>query len=81
MGKSTYPNPSSTTITFSIDSEEKSSLRIYNTLGQTIKEVSTFQNNFIWDIKNESIQSGIYYYTIQTNETIRTGKLIVNSTK
>ena len=73
-----YPNPfnPSTTIKYQLKESCNVKLKIYNTLGQEIKTlVNAFQNtgeySIEWDGNDESnnvISSGVYFYSLITNE-------------
>ena len=74
---SNYPNPfnPSTTIEFSIRSDSKIELSIYNIKGQKIKtlinnEIEQGNHSIVWNGNNEfgkKIGSGIYYYKLNVN--------------
>ena len=76
-----YPNPfnPSTNISFSIINTEKVSLRIYNSLGQLVEELI---NNVlpvgVYNVKwnAENVPSGVYFYTITTNNFRQAKKMI-----
>lgn len=66
-----YPNPfnPSTRITYSLPLESNVKLIIYNSLGETVKQlVNTFQNAGYYEVTfdSKSLPSGIYFYTLQT---------------
>ncbi|MGA9292246.1 MAG: T9SS type A sorting domain-containing protein [Ignavibacteriaceae bacterium] len=77
-----YPNPfnPSTTISYEIPNEAKVSIKIYNTLG---KEVAALINKvqiagkyeIEWNADN--FASGIYFYTIRSNNFILTKKMVL----
>ena len=75
-----YPNPfnPSTTISYSIPKQSKVSLKIYDMLGSEIAElvneekaVGSYEVNF--DASN--LSSGIYFYTLKTNNSVLTKKM------
>jgi len=77
-----YPNPfnPSTTINFSIPEESFVSLKVFNSLGQEIetlvsKDLGAGNYKYDWNAKN--FTSGIYFYTIQTDDFIETKKMIL----
>ncbi|MGA9294388.1 MAG: T9SS type A sorting domain-containing protein [Ignavibacteriaceae bacterium] len=77
-----YPNPfnPSTNIKFSIINSENVALTIYNSLGQTVKELlnrvlPVGVYNVKWDAENEP--SGIYFYSISTDHFKQTKKMIL----
>jgi len=75
-----YPNPfnPSTTISFSIPSNEKVSLKIYDVLG---KEVATIINenmeagNYKKEWNAGSFSSGVYFYKLQAGNFVETKKM------
>lgn len=78
-----YPNPFNpgTIINFSIPKPETVSLKVYDILGN---EVSTLLNNeklnaglYNVDFKVPSLSSGIYYYTIRTENFVDTKKMLL----
>jgi len=78
-----YPNPfnPATIISFSIPKSETVSLKVYDILGN---EVSTLLNNerlsagqYNVDFEGAFLSSGIYYYTIRTENFIDTKKMLL----
>ncbi|MFZ5948781.1 MAG: T9SS type A sorting domain-containing protein [Stygiobacter sp.] len=79
---SNYPNPFNpvTTISFSIPEESNILIRVYNILGQKLEtifdgKVLPGQYNTIWD--GSKYSSGLYIITLQTNEAIKTLKVML----
>jgi hypothetical protein len=82
-----YPNPfnSTSTIKFSIQETSKAQIKIYNSIGKEIKtlldkELSPGQYDITWDAKNnngEPLSSGLYIIVLQTNNSIKTNKVIL----
>ena len=80
-----YPNPVSnaTTISFNLTEEKACKLSIYNTKGQTIKDIyegSTAGNSFVWDRTDNfgnAVASGIYFYKLEAGSEVYTKKLVV----
>jgi len=77
-----YPNPfnPSTTIAFTIPEASFVTLKIYNALGKEIavlfsgnKEAGTYEMNY----DAADIPSGIYYYTMYTNNYTQTNKMLL----
>jgi hypothetical protein len=69
-----FPNPSNGTFTFKTETYSKTTIRIYNALGQKISETETTSETTNINLKNQS--KGLYYYTIQSdNYSISSGKL------
>ena len=77
-----YPNPfnPSTKIRFSIPSNEFVALKIYNVLGS---EITTLVNDDLHagsyevDFNSEGLTSGVYFYTLSTNNFTNTRKMIL----
>ena len=81
-----YPNPfnPSTTISYELSQQElsSSSITIYNTKGQIVK---TFNNlnlngNVVWngrDNNDNIVNSGVYFYKLDTKETSKVRKMIL----
>lgn len=77
-----YPNPfnPTTNIKFSIPKEGIVSLKFYDMLG---KEVSTYLDGFLKagiynaEFDASELSSGIYFYTLKTNEFIETKKMML----
>jgi len=77
-----YPNPfnPSTNIRFSIQKAGLVSLKIYNVLGQ---EVTTLLNGelsagtYTYSFDASRLSSGIYFYTIHSNNFVQTKKMIL----
>jgi len=75
-----YPNPfnPSTTIRFSIPSGTSVQLKVYNVLGN---EIATIVNdelpagNYSLDYDASNLPSGIYFYTLTTNDFSETKKM------
>jgi hypothetical protein len=82
-----YPNPfnSTSTIKFSIQETSKAQIKIYNSIGKEIKtlldkELSPGQYDITWDAKDnngEPLPSGLYIIVLQTNNSIKTNKVIL----
>jgi hypothetical protein len=76
-----YPNPfnSETRIDYTIPSDSYVSIKIYNSLGQLIETlVSKFHKagNYNISYRAENMTSGVYFYTIQSNDFIDSKKMI-----
>ena len=77
-----YPNPfnPTTNIKYSIPKDLEVSLKIYDVLGN---EVSTIVNGFMKagvynaEINGSNLASGVYFYTLKTNEFISTKKMLL----
>ena len=79
-----YPNPwnPSTRISYALPFESNIKLIVYNSLGETVKElVNAFQNSGYYEVTFDakSLPSGIYLYTIQASS--KDGKQNFTSTK
>ena len=77
-----YPNPfnSSTTISFSLPEKGFVSLNIFNIAGQKIKTVINGEmpaglHKVNWNA--DDVNSGVYFYVIQTSQAVETRKLIL----
>jgi len=77
-----YPNPfnPTTNINFSIPKDQDVSLKFYNSMGQ---EVATYVDGFLKagvynvDFDGSSLSSGIYFYTLKTNNFVETKKMML----
>ena len=84
---SNYPNPfnPTTTISFSIPTESKVDLSIYNIKGQKIKtllseQFSAGQHSVMWDGKDSNdkqVSSGIFLYKLKTGDFQQTKKMML----
>jgi probable HAF family extracellular repeat protein len=82
-----YPNPfnPTTIISYQLPDAGEVNVSVYNLLGQKIKTlVDSYQNagehSFIWngtDDSNKSVGSGIYFYSLLTNETCLQKKMLL----
>ncbi|MDO9577683.1 MAG: DNRLRE domain-containing protein [Candidatus Cloacimonadales bacterium] len=84
-----YPNPFNpeTTISFlTTENTENTEILIYNLKGQIVKTFlihnpsSIIPNQIIWNGRDESnnpVTSGIYFYRIKTDNSIRTNKMLL----
>lgn len=79
---SNYPNPFNpvTTLSFSLPEESNVLIRVYNILGQEIErifdgKILPGKHNTIWD--GSKYSSGLYIITLQTNDAIKTLKVIL----
>ena len=85
-----YPNPlvEKTQFLYSLKSPGKVSLKVYNTIGQSVKTIvnDAFQSpntyTYKWNGDNDSgrkLFNGVYYYTLSVNnKVIQTNKLIIS---
>lgn len=74
---SVFPNPSSTQITLSTESDKANSVEIYDLAGKIIS-VYTFENNKV-NFSTLEMTSGVYFYTVKntSKQTLATGKFTV----
>lgn len=77
-----YPNPfnPSTTINYSITKPTYVSIKVFDVLGRQITELVNGHKpagNFEVIFNAENYSSGIYFYTLKTNEFIKTKKMIL----
>lgn len=77
-----YPNPFNpvTKINYEIKREGFVSLKIYNVVGQLVKElVGEFRNagSYIVEFNGSALASGTYYYRIESGDFVETKKMIL----
>jgi len=77
-----FPNPfnPSTTIRFSVVNNEHVTLKVYNSIGQQVAELVNQElpaGSYTVDWNAEDISSGIYLYTLNTNNFSSTKKMIL----
>ena len=81
-----YPNPfnPTTTIYFEVENEARANpkLVIYNIKGQTVKTFSELRgrNLVVWNgdnMNNKHVASGVYYYSLVSNNSTLTKKMIL----
>ena len=77
-----YPNPfnPSTTIRFSIPEGNLVSIKIYNSIGEQVEELVNRElsvGSYTVDWNAENIPSGIYFYTLNTQNFSTTKKMIL----
>ncbi|MGZ4043501.1 MAG: T9SS type A sorting domain-containing protein [Bacteroidia bacterium] len=70
-----YPNPASEKITIELKKEIKSSYRLMNSLGQTIKEDQL--NGTINEINTRELSAGVYFIIISSGANVQSKKIIV----
>ena len=77
-----YPNPfnPSTTINYELNKTANVSLKIYDALGNLITEIlneEKIPGNYTMNFDGNNLSSGIYYYTLSTNHSSITKKMIL----
>jgi hypothetical protein len=82
-----YPNPfnPTTTIAFSMQSEDNVELTIYNVKGQKVKNIfqgmlSAGEHQMVWngtDDSSKAVGSGIYYYVLKTSTGNHNRKILL----
>jgi spore coat protein CotH len=77
-----YPNPfnSSTAISFSLQTESRVTLKIFNTLGQEVTalvETKLQAGNHIIQWEAGDIPSGVYYYVLSNDSQKKTKKMLL----
>lgn len=75
-----FPNPSGTKVYFnySVNSNSKVFLKIYNICGKLEKQVQLSSNQTFVSVDVSSLNQGIYFSSIEVNgKTVQTNKLIV----
>jgi len=71
-----FPNPTNSSVTFVNNDFVGNIMQFYNNLGQLV--LSKVIENTVQVISLESLNSGIYYFTISTSNTNYQGKIIKN---
>jgi len=69
-----YPNPATTSVTFSYQIEKQETIFLYNALGQLIQEIPLSPSSDSQKISTESFTEGIYYWQLSNQN----GKLIIS---
>lgn len=77
-----YPNPfkDKTTISFNLKESENISIKVYNMMGQLVSnliEGNINSGKHEVELDGTLLPSGIYYYTIQSETGMQTGKMIL----
>ena len=85
--KNSYPNPfnTRTTIEYMLPEDYHVKITVYNVLGQKVRLLlneyqSSGQKSVIWDAKDnagQEVSSGVYFYTIQAGDTVKTKKMLL----
>jgi hypothetical protein len=78
LSTSIFPNPFTSQTTLQIDkSLANSSLTLYNSLGQQVKQVNNISGQTV-TLHRDNLPSGLYYLQLtQDNKTIATDKLVI----
>ncbi|MGQ0829055.1 MAG: T9SS type A sorting domain-containing protein [Bacteroidota bacterium] len=73
-----YPNPFSSSITFTIQADYKDLIfNLYDVTGKSVRTIKNI-NTDVFKLERNELQSGIYFYSISNSEKIlSSGKLIV----
>ena len=70
-----YPNPTSSFVTISFpDDTNDAKITLYNSLGQVVLEKTISKSVSILSL--ETLNSGVYYYKVQSNIVSQSGKII-----
>ncbi len=77
-----YPNPfnPSTIISYSIPKQSNVSLKVYDILGKEVAELVNTEKpagSYEVDFNAENLSSGIYFYTLKTNNSVLTKKMML----
>ncbi len=77
-----YPNPfnPSTSISFSLPSQENVKLDIYNAMGELVETLASETypaGNHSIDFNANNLSSGVYFYTLRTSDFIKTNKMLL----
>lgn len=81
--KQNYPNPFNpvTKISFGFEKQTKASLRVYNSLGQEVKELfnGEVEDNKLYNVQfnANNLPSGIYYYQLKSNYSNLVKKMLL----
>lgn len=70
-----YPNPSSGLVNFRSNNSTNRRITIFNALGAEVHSVTVLANNLTMDLS--LLNSGIYFYVVQTSEGSYTERLII----
>ncbi|SHL15647.1 S8 family serine peptidase [Flavobacterium chilense] len=70
---SIYPNPAQTTVSFLFENNT-ASVSVYSILGQKVIEKQITNQNPVLSVEN--LKSGLYFYTFDSDDLHKTGKLI-----
>ncbi|MCL2065575.1 MAG: T9SS type A sorting domain-containing protein, partial [Candidatus Cloacimonetes bacterium] len=84
VGEVIFSILSQSTSSYKVEQNE-TEISIYNIRGQLVRRSSDFQSNdgkilFVWDRKdmnNQDVASGLYFYRIQMNDEITSGRFLV----
>ncbi len=79
MGLRLYPNPANAILNIEVNlaNEEAFKLKIFNNLGQVIKEEDIVFKEKVVSIKTNELQSGIYFVTITNDKNNTTNKKLI----
>jgi len=82
-----YPNPFNpfTTIRFKLPQDQKVSIKIYNVLGEKVRELFSGEmrkgeNEILWNGENDNgfaVPSGVYIYRIESDGNVLSSKMIL----
>jgi len=75
-----YPNPfnPSTQIKFTLPSNSAVKLKVYNLIGEVVKELvnsNLSAGTYTIDFRAENLSSGIYFYRLEAGNTVQTKKM------
>jgi serine protease AprX len=75
------PNPVKEKIVFRLlrTMSSNSDIEIFDNTGKLIKRISISAGNreVVWDAKDDAVSSGVYFYSVKTENKTCSGKLIV----
>jgi hypothetical protein len=76
-----YPNPfnPTTTLRFTIPSDEMVSLKVYNVLGQEVANLVNEQlkaGSYKFDFNASRLSSGVYFYTLKSGNFTESKKMM-----
>lgn len=77
-----YPNPfnPTTTISFSLPKQSSVSLKVYDVIGKEVAEIVNAEKSagsYEVDFNGEHLSSGIYFYTLRTDNSVLTKKMML----
>ncbi len=70
------PNPANNSLKVELNSNVVSNIRLYNIVGQNVKEINT--NNTIETLNVSNLKAGIYMLKVTQGTKVFTGKVIIN---
>ncbi len=77
--KPAFPNPASTStqINYSFDGASTGALRVFDMLGNLVKEIAINNNKGLINLHVGELESGIYFYSLVANDKVLSTKKLV----